>query len=94
MSGVRASGESGTGGMPASVWALLATPEDRRPWLSTGSVARTLEPGMTLSADLSGAQLVRAMQQLPATEYLLVEPDGSVFGVLVAADVSAAFSRS
>ena len=84
-------------GLPSAVVseeALLATPEDRRPWLSTGSVARTLEPGMTLSADLSGAQLVRAMQQLPATEYLLVEPDGSVFGVLVAADVSAAFSRS
>jgi hypothetical protein len=49
---------------------------------------------MTLPADLSGAQLVRAMQQQPATEYLLVEADGSLFGVLVAADVSAAFARS
>lgn len=73
--------------------ALLATPEDRRPWLATGSVARTLEPGMTLSADLSGADLVRAMQQVPASEYLLVEADGSLLGVLAATDVTTAFAR-
>ena len=84
-------------GLPSAVVsedALLATPEDRRPWLATGAIARTLEPGMTLPADLSGEQLVRAMQQQPATEYLLVERDGSVLGVLVAADVSNAFARS
>jgi Zn-dependent protease len=102
---VRRANEAGAGallvvdehGLPTAVVseeALQATPEDRRPWLTTGSVARTLEPGMTLPADLSGAQLVRAMQQQPATEYLLVEADGSLFGVLVAADVSAAFARS
>ncbi len=73
--------------------ALLATPEDRRPWLATGSVARTLEPGMTLSADLSGEDLVRAMQQVPASEYLLVEADGSLLGVLAATDVTTAFAR-
>lgn len=102
---VRRANEAGAGallvvdehGLPTAVVseeALQATPEDRRPWLTTGSVARTLEPGMTLPADLSGAQLVRAMQQQPATEYLLVEADGSLFGVLVAADVTAAFARS
>lgn len=84
-------------GAPAAVVseeALLATPEDRRPWLSTGSVARTLEPGMTLPADLSGEELVRAMQQTPASEYVLTEPDGSVLGVLAAADVTTAFAGS
>lgn len=86
-----------TRGAPAGVVseeALLATPEDRRPWLSTGSVARTLEPGMTLPADLSGEELVRAMQQTPASEYVLMEPDGSVLGVLAAADVTTAFART
>lgn len=73
--------------------ALLATPEDRRPWVPTGSVARTLEPGMTLSADLVGEDLVRAMQQVPAGEYVLVETDGSVLGVLAASDVTTAFAR-
>jgi hypothetical protein len=47
-----------------------------------------------LSADLGGESLVRAMQRTPATEYLLVEGDGSVFGVLVADDVDRAFAAT
>ena len=38
--------------------------------------------------------LLRTMQATPSSEYLLVEPDGSVYGVLVTADVDAAFTRS
>ena len=72
--------------------AMLATPEERRPWLDTVAVARRLEPGMVLPADLAGEALVRAMHHTPSTEYLLVETDGSVYGVLVAADVDAAFA--
>lgn len=74
--------------------AVVAAPEDRRAWMSTGSVTTRLERGMTLSADITGETLVRAMQARPASEYLLVEPDGSIFGVLVTADVDAAFSQS
>lgn len=74
--------------------AVAAAPEDRRAWMSTGSVTTRLEPGMTLPADITGETLVRAMQARPASEYLLVEPDGSIFGVLVTADVDAAFSQS
>ena len=32
--------------------AVLATPMDRRPWLPVSAVARSLEPGITLPADL------------------------------------------
>jgi CBS domain-containing protein len=74
--------------------AVLATPEDRRPWLTVEAVSRTIEPGLMLSADLGGESLVRAMQRTPATEYLLVEGDGSVFGVLVADDVDRAFAAT
>jgi len=74
--------------------AVVAAPEDRRAWMSTGSVTTRLERGMTLPADITGETLVRAMQARPASEYLLVEPDGSIFGVLVTADVDAAFSQS
>jgi len=73
---------------------VLATPEARRPRLDTLTVARRLEPGMILPVDLTGEDLVRAMHHTPATEYLLVEIDGSVFGVLVTADVDAAFART
>jgi Zn-dependent protease len=71
--------------------ALVATPEDRRPWVAVSTVARTIEPGMSLPAGIEGERLVRAMSEMPAHEYLLVEDDGSVFGVLSAADVDRAF---
>jgi Zn-dependent protease len=74
--------------------AVQATPEDRRPWIEAGSLARTLDPGMVLSADLSGMELIKAVQQTPASEYLLIEPTGQVFGVLVAADLDLAFARA
>jgi Zn-dependent protease/CBS domain-containing protein len=74
--------------------AVLATPDERRPWLPVETVSRTLEPGLTLPADIAGEPLVRAMQGSGASEYLLVEPDGSVYGVLVSADVDRAFAAT
>ncbi|WP_300458805.1 site-2 protease family protein [uncultured Nocardioides sp.] len=74
--------------------ALLATPEDRRPWVPTSSVARTLEAGLRLPVGLRGEDLVRALTRTPAAEYLLVEEDGSVYGVLVTADVDRAFRQA
>jgi Zn-dependent protease/CBS domain-containing protein len=74
--------------------AVQATPEDRRPWLPVSAVARTLEPGLSLRADLAGEPLIRAMQHTPATEYVLVEDDGRLFGVLVTEDVDRAFSAA
>jgi Zn-dependent protease len=74
--------------------AVLSTPEERRPWLPVGELARRIEVGLLLSADLVGEALVKAMNATPATEYVLVERDGSVFGVLVTADVDNAFRSS
>lgn len=70
---------------------VQATPEDRRPWVSTATVARSLVPGMTLPAAIAGEELIRAITFLPAHEYLLVEEDGTIFGVLSTADVDRAF---
>ena len=72
--------------------AVLATPEDRRPWLPVSAVSRSLEPGLTFSADMSGEPLIQAMQRAPASEYLLLDGDGSIFGVLVTDDVDRAFA--
>jgi len=72
--------------------AVMATPEQRRPWLEAGALARTLEPSLVLSADLSGLALLDAIRRAPATEYLLVEPSGQVYGVLAARDVEHAFA--
>lgn len=72
--------------------AVMATPEQRRPWLEAGTLARTLEPSLVLSADLSGLALLEAIRRAPAPEYLLVEPSGQVYGVLAARDVDHAFA--
>lgn len=82
------------GGDPVGVVseaAVAATPEDRRPWLPVSSVARTLEDGLRLPADIAGEELIVALSRRPAEEYLLVESDGSIFGVLATADVDRAF---
>jgi Zn-dependent protease len=72
--------------------AVLATPEERRPWIEVGSLARTLSPETVLSANLSGMDLLKAVQQAPTSEYLLIEPSGQVFGVLATADLDLAFA--
>jgi Zn-dependent protease len=72
--------------------AVQATPPERRPWIEAGSLARTLDPGIVISADLTGMDLIKAVQQTPASEYLLIEPTGQVFGVLAAADLDLAFA--
>ena len=71
---------------------VMATPPERRPWVDTGSMARTIEPGMTLNADLQGMALLDAIRRAPATEYLLVESSGEVIGVLAARDLDQVFA--
>lgn len=81
-------------GRPAGIVneaAVVSTPDHRRPWLPTGDLARRLDDSLMLSADLVGEPLVNAMNRNPATEYVLVEADGSVYGVLVTKDVDDAF---
>jgi Zn-dependent protease/CBS domain-containing protein len=72
--------------------AVSATPPQRRPWLDVGSLARTLDPGMILSADLQGMGLLDALRRTPSSEYLLVEPTGEVVGVLAASDLDQVFA--
>jgi len=72
--------------------AVMATPPERRPWVDTGSMARSIEPNMVLPADLSGMALLEAIKRAPASEYLLVEPSGQVYGVLAARDLDHVFA--
>ena len=73
--------------------AALATPEHRRPWVSVGEVSRRIEAGLILSSALAGEELVRAMGGTPASEYLVVDPTGQVYGVLSSADVNRVFAN-
>jgi Zn-dependent protease len=74
--------------------AVAAMPEDRRPWVPVSTVARALEEGLTLPATVAGEELILAISRRPAEEYLLVEEDGRIYGVLSTADVDRAFREN
>ncbi len=71
---------------------VKATPEERRPWVSVSTVARTLEPGLVLNAALTGEELIRTLEATAGTEYLVVESDGAIYGILAAVDVQKALA--
>lgn len=79
--------DSGTATSVVAEHAATAVPTERRPWVPVSSVARTLEPGMIVPADLSGERLLHALRSHPTTEYLVSEAD-RVVGVLVTTDVA------
>lgn len=84
-------------GRPAAIVseaAVAAVPESRRPWVGVGTLARTLAPGTSIDADLSGVDLLSALQSVPAEDYLVTEASGGVYGVLSASDVAAAMSAA
>lgn len=72
--------------------AVRATPENRRPWVPVGDLSRRIHPDHVVAASLAGEELVRALTRLPASEYLVVEANGDIFGVLASADVERAVS--
>ena len=74
--------------------AVNATPENRRPWVDTGTLTRVLTPELILPADIAGEDLLAAMQRAPASEYLLVEPSGEMYGVLATEDVGRTVARA
>ncbi len=69
---------------------VTALAPERRPWVSLREVARPLESGLVLPRGLTGQQLIDAVEQTPASEYLIVDPDGAPAGILATADLAAA----
>ena len=74
--------------------AVREVPVERRPWVSVGDLSRRLDSDLTLQADLTGEQLIEAITARPATEYLVVEASGEVYGMLATADVERALTRT
>jgi Zn-dependent protease len=70
--------------------AVSAVPSERRPWVPVSSVSATLDPGARLHLALSGDLLLRAMQDVPATDYAVHDDSGTVVGILTTKDVEKA----
>ncbi|WP_228900494.1 site-2 protease family protein [Streptomyces sp. DH1] len=96
-SGARALVVVDADGVPVSLVreaAIVGVPEHRRPWVPVSGLAQDLTDGMRVSAELSGEELLDALRANPATEYLVVEETGEIYGVLSAADVERAFVKA
>ncbi|MEU4658637.1 site-2 protease family protein [Streptomyces sp. NPDC023723] len=74
--------------------AIVGVPEHRRPWVAVSGLAQDLTDGMRVSAELAGEELLDALRATPATEYLVTEETGEIYGVLSAADVERAFVKA
>ncbi|MFF9769383.1 site-2 protease family protein [Streptomyces sp. NPDC014636] len=74
--------------------AIVGVPEHRRPWVAVSGLAQDLTDGMRVSAELAGEELLDILRATPATEYLVVEETGEIYGVLSAADVERAFVKA
>ncbi|MFJ4004792.1 site-2 protease family protein [Streptomyces sp. NPDC090023] len=86
-----------TDGTPLSLVreaAIVGVPEHRRPWVAVSELAQDLTDGMRVSAELSGEELLDTLRATPATEYLVIENTGEIYGVLSAADVEKAFVKA
>ncbi|MEV0263388.1 site-2 protease family protein [Streptomyces sp. NPDC050617] len=83
-----------TDGAPTAVVresAIVGVPEHRRPWVAVSGLAQDLKDGMRVSAELAGEELLDTLRATPATEYLVIEETGEIYGVLATSDVERAF---
>lgn len=71
--------------------AIVGVPEHRRPWVAVSGLAQELTEGMKVPAELAGEALLDKLRASPATEYLVIETTGEIYGVLSTADVERAF---
>jgi Zn-dependent protease len=74
--------------------AVTAMPVQQRPWVSVSELARPVEPGLTLRADMTGEALLQAVQATPASEYLVVDAAGALSGVLSRQDLIVALQAA
>ncbi|MBT2367468.1 site-2 protease family protein [Streptomyces sp. ISL-10] len=71
--------------------AIVGVPEHRRPWVAVSTLAQELTEDMKVPAELAGEALLDRLRAAPATEYLVLEETGEIYGVLSTADVERAF---
>ncbi|MFE5488274.1 site-2 protease family protein [Streptomyces sp. NPDC056527] len=74
--------------------AIAGVPQHRRPWVAVSTLAQDLTDGMKVPAELAGQPLLDHLRTSPATEYLVVEESGEIYGVLSTNDVERAFVKA
>jgi Zn-dependent protease len=72
--------------------AVIATPEQRRPWVTVGTLSKRIVPGLLLDARLEGEDLLNAMRAHPSAEYVTEDRTTGEVRVLVSEDVAKALT--
>ena len=84
---------TGVSGEPVAVLdpvAVADVPVARRDGVIAASAARALPAGAVVAPGMAGQELLRALSDVPAEEWVVQEPGGAVTGILRAGDVVAA----
>ena len=74
--------------------AVNAVEPNQRPWTTVGEVSTRITAGHILGINDTGEEILENLRKSPAGEYLVLDADGEVYGVLATADVEQAFRRS
>jgi Zn-dependent protease/CBS domain-containing protein len=71
--------------------AVNAVAPAQRPWTTAGEVSKTIGAGQILGVNDTGEEILATLRAHPASEYLVLDANGQVYGVLAASDVERAF---
>lgn len=71
--------------------AVNAVAQNQRPWTTVGEVATRIGAGHIIGINDTGEEILATLRKSPASEYLVLDADGQVYGVLATADVEQAF---
>jgi Zn-dependent protease/CBS domain-containing protein len=74
--------------------AVTSLASERQPWVPVSDLARPVDDDLTLQTDMNGETLLEAVQNMPASEYLVVDTSRAIVGVLARADLVAALQAA
>ncbi|MEV6414983.1 site-2 protease family protein [Kribbella sp. NPDC051718] len=71
--------------------AVNSVAQNQRPWTTVGEVATRIGAGHIIGVNDTGEEILATLRENPASEYLVLDANGQVYGVLATADVEQAF---
>ncbi|MEU8223135.1 site-2 protease family protein [Kribbella sp. NPDC048915] len=74
--------------------AVAAVAPNQRPWTTVSEVSTRIGAGHIIGVNDTGEEILSTLRAHPASEYLVLDADGNVYGVLATADVERAFRNS
>ncbi|GAA1595387.1 MULTISPECIES: M50 family metallopeptidase [Kribbella] len=71
--------------------AVSAVAPNQRPWTTVSEVSTRIGAGHIIGVNDTGEEILATLREHPASEYLVLDAAGGVYGVLATADVERAF---